>query len=150
MDENEDKVEKVVTLEAPVARVWRALTDHEEFGQWFRVALDGPFAEGALSTGRMTYPGYEGYPWRAVIERIEPERLFAMRWYADEDASGADVAEQPTTRVEFRLESVSEGTRVTITESGFSALGDARGLEVMRRNARGWEIQAGNLAAHVA
>ena len=32
-----------VELGAPISRVWRALTDPKEFGQWFRVKLDGPF-----------------------------------------------------------------------------------------------------------
>lgn len=42
-----DRIERIVELKAPVARVWRALTDHAEFGQWFRVSLDGPLVPGA-------------------------------------------------------------------------------------------------------
>ncbi|MBT6482786.1 MAG: vanillate O-demethylase oxidoreductase VanB, partial [Gammaproteobacteria bacterium] len=34
----EDKIEKNVDLNAPIERVWQALTDHREFGEWFRVA----------------------------------------------------------------------------------------------------------------
>jgi uncharacterized protein YndB with AHSA1/START domain len=41
-----DRVEKTIELRAPVSRVWRALTDHVEFGAWFRVRLDGPFVPG--------------------------------------------------------------------------------------------------------
>ena len=54
-----DRIEKRVELKAPVARVWRALTDHREFGQWFRVNLAGPFVPGQVSRGKMTHPGYE-------------------------------------------------------------------------------------------
>ena len=41
-------------LKTPVSRVWRALTDHREFGEWFRVKLDGPFAPGQASRGHIT------------------------------------------------------------------------------------------------
>ena len=47
-----DIIEKRIELKAPVSRVWRALTDHREFGEWFRVGLDGPFSEGRISRGR--------------------------------------------------------------------------------------------------
>ena len=53
------KIEKRIELKAPVSRVWRALTDHREFGQWFRVKIDDPFVPGQVSRGHMTYPGYE-------------------------------------------------------------------------------------------
>jgi uncharacterized protein YndB with AHSA1/START domain len=144
-----DRIVKTIELKAPVARVWRALTDHVEFGQWFRVKLDQPFTPGALSTGKMTYPGYEHYPWRAIVERMEPECLFSFRWHDFDEKSGIDVAKQPTTRVEFRLEPTEGGTRLTITESGFESLSDHRRLEVLRGNTEGWNIQADNIAAHV-
>lgn len=145
-----DRIVKTVELKAPVSRVWRALTDHNEFGQWFRVKLDGPFKPGAVSTGQMTYPGFEHYPWRAVVERMEPERLFSFRWHDFDEKSGVDVSKQPTTLVEFRLEPIAEGTRLTITESGFEALPDPRRLEVLRDNTKGWNIQADNIADYVA
>src|SRR5678816_3476344 len=82
-----DRIEKVIELSAPLARVWRALTDHKEFGIWFRVELEGPFVVGQISRGRTTYPGYEGMKWEATIVAMEPERLFAFRWcpYEHED-----------------------------------------------------------------
>ncbi|PZN33227.1 MAG: vanillate O-demethylase oxidoreductase VanB [Proteobacteria bacterium] len=144
-----DRIVKQVELQAPVSRVWRALTDHEEFGQWFRVKLDGPFKPGALSTGQVTYPGYEHYPWRAVVERMEPERLFSFRWNDFDEKSGLDISEQPSTLVEFRLEPTDTGTRLTIIESGFESLPDHRRLEVLRSNTEGWDIQANNIAVHV-
>jgi uncharacterized protein YndB with AHSA1/START domain len=145
-----DHIVKTVELKAPVSRVWRALTDHKEFGQWFRVKLDGPFKPGAVSKGQMTYPGSEHYPWLAVVERMEPERLFSFRWHDFDEKSGIDVSKQPTTLVEFRLEPTVEGTRLTVTESGFEALPDPRRLEVLRGNTEGWNIQANNIAAYVA
>lgn len=140
---------KVIELAAPVSRVWRALTDPIEFGQWFRVALDGPFETGTVSTGMMTYPGCEHMPWRAVIDRMEHEQLLVFRWHDFDERLDADISEQPMTRVEFRLAPTTNGTRLTITESGFETIPDPRRLEVLRGNTEGWNIQAKNIAAHV-
>lgn len=145
-----DRIVKIIELKAPVSRVWRALSDHMEFGQWFRVSLDGPFKPGEVSTGRMTYPGYEGWPWLATVERMDREHLFSFRWHDFDDKSGVDISMQPTTLVEFRLEPITEGTRLTITESGFEALPDPRRFEVLRDNTEGWNIQSNNIATHVA
>lgn len=149
MSANGDRIVKVVELRAPPARVWRALTDHREFGEWFRVRLDQPFAVGRPSTGQMTYPGYEHYPWRATVEQLEPERLFAFRWHDFDEESGVPCEQQPTTRVEFRLEPLGTGTRLTIVESGFESLPDPRRAEVLRGNTQGWDVQAGHVAAYL-
>ena len=146
-----DHIRKTIMLDAPVSRVWRALVDQHEFGQWFRVRLDQPFRPGGLSTGRMTYPGYEHYPWRATVERMDEERLLSFRWHDFDENSGIPIAEQATTLVEFVLEPVDAGrTKLTITESGFDSLPESRRIEVMRGNSEGWTIQAENIVAHVA
>ena len=129
--------------------MWRALTDHLEFGEWFRVKLDGPFVVGQRSTGRMTYPGYEHVKWVAVVQRMEPERLFSFSWphpkSFEKDAYSADSSDDPTTLVEFRLESTANGTLLVVTESGFDKLpGDLR-LEAFRRNEGGWTEQMKNI-----
>lgn len=148
-DSDDDKIVKAVELLAPLARVWKALTDHKEFGHWFRVDLDQKFQVGRKSTGQMTYPGHEGAPWVVYIERIEPERLFTFRWYDSDDGSKQND-DQPALLVEFHLEEIPHGTRLTITESGFSALLHPRRMEVMRGNQEGWNIQADNLARYLS
>jgi uncharacterized protein YndB with AHSA1/START domain len=72
------RIEKVVNLAAPVARVWRAITDHKEFGEWFRVRLDNPFKVGATTTGNITCPGHEHMKWVSVTEQMDHERMFAF------------------------------------------------------------------------
>ncbi|MEO1019404.1 MAG: SRPBCC family protein, partial [Pseudomonadota bacterium] len=121
-----DKIEKTIELKAPVSRVWRALTDHKEFGQWFRVDLDGPFKVGEVSKGKMTFPGYEHLPWKAVVRRMDDERLFSFSWIDIEPETGA--VSEAMMLVEFRLEPIATGTRLTIIESGFDALPDPRRL----------------------
>lgn len=145
----QDKLVKVVDIKAPVSRVWQALTDHRQFGEWFRVDLNEPFAPGSRSTGLTLYPGYEGHEWLAVIETMEPETLFAFHWNHEDIEPGVPLAQQPTTRVEFRLEDTGSGTRLTITETGFAALPEHKRVEAIRLNTQGWDIQAKNISDYV-
>ncbi len=145
-----DRIEKAIVLKAPRARVWRALTDAREFGAWFRVALDGPFTEGATVRGRITHPGYEHLTMEVVVERIEPERLFSYRWHPYAVDPGRDYSAEPTTLVEFRLEDAAGGTRLTVVESGFDRIPAARRAEAFRMNEGGWAEQMLNVERHVA
>ena len=147
---NQDRIEKIVDLEAPVARVWRALTDHEEFGKWFRVSLDGPFEVGTTTTGRITYPGHEHVKWESVTEQMVHERLFAFSWPPSAVDPETEYDAGAKVTVEFHLEPTDQGTRLTITESGFLQFPESKRLEVLRSNKEGWDTQAENVAAHVA
>lgn len=149
-----ETIEKRIELKAPVSRVWRALTDYREFGEWFRVKLDGPFVEGQVARGIMTYPGYEHVKWEAAVEKMEPERLFSFTWphikSLDRAEYSADYSNSPRTLVEFRLERAGKGTLLVLTESGFGQLpGDFR-LEAFRRNEGGWTEQMRNIETYVA
>ena len=102
------KIEKRIELKAPVSRVWRALTDYREFGEWFRVKLDGPFVAGQISRGHITYPGYEHVKWEAVVQKMEPERLFSFTWHPYSVDPKMDYSKETPTLVEFRLEKTDE------------------------------------------
>ncbi|HKO19457.1 MAG TPA: SRPBCC family protein [Acidobacteriaceae bacterium] len=144
-----DRIEKRIELKAPVSRVWKAITDHEEFGQWFRVKLDGPFAPGQVSTGHITYPGYEHLKWNAVVQRIEPERLFSFAWHPYAVDPSVDYSTEEPTLVEFRLEPTGSGTVLTVTESGFDKLPAHRRDQAFRSNDGGWAQQVENIRKHV-
>lgn len=144
-----DRIEKQIELHAPVARVWRALTNHEEFGAWFRVALDGPFVPGEPSRGRMTVPGYEHVQWTTTVQQMEPERLFSFTWHPYAIDPAVDYSGEPTTLVEFRLAPTETGTLLTVTESGFDAIPAHRRVEAFRMNDRGWAGQMKNIQRHV-
>lgn len=143
-----DRIEKSISIAAPVEKVWRALTDHEEFGAWFRVRLDGPFVLGEVSTGRMTYPGFEHLKWQAEVVAMEAPRLFAFTWHPYAVDPDKDYSPDPQTRVEFRLEPAGDGTRLTVVESGFDSLPADRRDEALRMNTGGWEEQVNNVKAH--
>jgi len=165
-----DKIEKRVTLKAPVERVWRAITDAREFGQWFGFIFEGRFAPGQTMAG--TFNGtldeaavMEGQKKlglrpskvnpRALdrsfctVERIEPQRYFSFRWIPYGIDAEADVANEPTTLVEFRLEPVAEGTLLTIVESGFDRVPAHRRERAFRMNEDGWATQAENVRRYV-
>lgn len=145
-----DRIEKRIELKAPVSRVWRALTDYREFGEWFRVKLEGPFAPGQISRGYITHPGYEHVKWEAVIQKMDPERLFSFTWSHPKSLAKEDYSKEPATLVEFSLEKTANGTLLVLTESGFDKLPIDRRLEAFRRNDGGWTQQMKNIEAHVA
>ena len=144
-----DRIEKKVVLRAPRSRVWRALSDAQEFGTWFRVNLDGAvFAPGALVKGRILEPGYEQWPFEITIERMEPERLLSYRWHPYPQP-GPGLAHEPTTLVELRLEEVPGGTELTVVESGFDRIPLPRRAEAFRMNEGGWAEQLRRIERHV-
>ncbi|HEX8272488.1 MAG TPA: SRPBCC family protein [Longimicrobiaceae bacterium] len=145
-----DRIEKRIELRASRSRVWRAISTAKEFGAWFRVSLDGEFAEGATVRGDVTHAdGRHACTVEMQVERIEPERYFSYRWHPYPVDPAVDYSAEPTTLVEFILEEAEGGTAVTIVESGFDRIPPARRAEALRMNDRGWEGQAGNLARYV-
>lgn len=144
-----DRIEKRIELKAPVARVWRALTDHREFGTWFRVKLESPFVPGQHTRGHITYPGYEHLVMDVAVKAMEPERLFSFHWHPAAVDPKVDYSKEPPTLVEFKLEKTSTGTLLTVTESGFDALPPARRAEAFRSNDGGWAAQMENIRNHV-
>jgi uncharacterized protein YndB with AHSA1/START domain len=145
-----DRIEKRIQLKAPRARVWRALTDAEEFGTWFQCKLDGPFAPGRTLSGQITYPGYEHLKMEFYVERIEPEHFFSYRWHPHAVKPDVDYASEPTTLVEFQLEENAAGTLLSIVESGFDRVPLARRAEAFRGNEQGWASQLQNIERYVA
>ena len=145
-----DRIEKRVDLRATRSRVWRAITTAEEFGTWFRMKLDGEFAEGATIRGRITHPGYEHVTVDLLVERIEPERYFSYRWHPYAIDASVDYSAEPTTLVEFILEETEDGTAVTIVESGFDQIPLGRRSEAFRMNDQGWGGQIKNLERYVS
>jgi uncharacterized protein YndB with AHSA1/START domain len=150
-----DRIEKRIELKAPISRVWRAVTDYREFGEWFRVKLDGPFVQGQVSRGQITYPGYEHVKWEAVVQKMEPERLFSFTWPHPKSLDKVeypmgDHSKDPTTLVEFRLEKTATGTLLVLTESGFDNIPRDFRLEAFRRNEGGWAEQMKNIERYVA
>jgi uncharacterized protein YndB with AHSA1/START domain len=145
-----NRIEKRIELKAPPARVWKALTNHEEFGEWFRVKLEGPFVPGQVSRGRITYPGYEHVGWEATVKEIKPEQLFSFTWHPYAVDPNVDYSQETPTLVEFHLQASATGTLLTVTESGFDKIPAHRQIEALRMNDGGWAEQMKNIERHVS
>lgn len=145
-----DRIEKQINLRAPRSRVWRALTDARDFGTWFGVVLENDFRPGVSVSGRITIPGFENVTFNLAIERMDPEHYFSYRWHPYAIDPKVDYSAEPTTLVEFRLDEVATGTRLTVTESGFDRIPLARRAEAFRMNTGGWEAQLKNIERYVS
>jgi len=145
-----DRIEKTIELQAPVSRVWKALTDYRQFGEWFRVKLESPFVPGQIARGQILHPGYEHVTWEAVIQRIEPEHLFSFSWHPYAVDPAVDYSHEKPTLVEFRLQATPTGTLLTLTESGFENIPSARRADAFRMNEGGWTQQMTNIERYVA
>jgi len=146
-----DRIEKTILLRAPLKRVWRALSDSTEFGKWFGMRFNAPFAPGATMTAvivpttvnqevaKMQKP-YEGISFAIKIEQMQPERLFSFRWHPGAVEPGIDYASEPTTLVVFTLEKAPGGVQLTVTESGFDQIPLARRAKAFSANEGGWTL----------
>jgi uncharacterized protein YndB with AHSA1/START domain len=145
-----NRIEKRIELKAPLARVWRAISDYREFGAWFKVNIEAPFVAGQPARGRITHPGYEHVVWQVVVQEIEPERLFSFTWHPYGIDPKVDYSREVPTLVEFRLAAIPGGTLLIVTETGFDQVPAARRAEAYRMNDSGWAQQMKNIENHVA
>jgi uncharacterized protein YndB with AHSA1/START domain len=151
MNTSTDRIERKILLKAPRSRVWRALSNAEEFGAWFGVDFKGKaFAAGQPVKGQITYPGYEHLVMEVFIERIVPERLLSWRWHPAAIDPAVDYSPEPTTLVVFELQDVEGGVELSVVESGFDKIPAARRATAFRLNSSGWDEQLVNIEKHVA
>jgi uncharacterized protein YndB with AHSA1/START domain len=144
-----NRIEKHVDLKAPPPRVWKALTDHKEFGEWFGVKLDGPFVVGKTVPGKLTYPGFEHMQWAVDVKKMERERCFSFTWHPFAIDPAVDYNKETPTLVEFTLEAKGTGTHLVVTESGFDKIPAGRRLEAFRMDEEGWIEQMENISKYV-
>ena len=158
---NTDRIEKRVVLRAPLDRVWRAISDAEEFGRWFGVRFDGPFVAGA-AVGAAIVPttvdaevakrqeAHTGTKSTWQIVAIEPKRRFAYRWHPFAIDPDIDYESEPTTLVEFTLTEAPDGVLLTIVESGFDSIPTSRRSASFEANSEGWAIQTDMVRRYLA
>jgi uncharacterized protein YndB with AHSA1/START domain len=122
--------------------------------------VTGIFDEGLDEAAILDYQKQLGLPPSKVklpepnavfctVERIQPESYFSFRWIPYGIDAEVDPRNEPTTLVEFRLEPVADGTRVSIVESGFDRVPAHRRERAFRMNEGGWAGQAENLRKYV-
>jgi uncharacterized protein YndB with AHSA1/START domain len=144
-----DRIEKETTLAAPRRRVWRAITDVRAFNAWFGIELTAPFVPGTVVTGGFPNPKYAHVRATFWIEALEPDRYFSFRWHPYAIQEGVDYSAEPTTLIEFTLDEVEGGTRLTVVESGFDAIPEARRALAFEMDSKGWTAQLDNVRKYL-
>lgn len=150
MTSSTDRIEKNMLLKAPLARVWGALSNAEEFGKWFGADLQGQtFAAGQRTRGKITICGFEHVFFDVIVERMEPQKLFSFRWHPYAVDPAIDYAKEPPTLVEFALKEAEGGTLLNVVESGFDNIPPSRRDLAFRMNNGGWDGQIRNIEKYV-
>src|SRR6185312_1383629 len=119
MDTSTDRIERSIVIGAGRTKVWRALTNAEEFGTWFGADLRGQrFAPGQRARGPITFKGYEHLFFDVVVDRIEPEDLMSYRWHPYAHDPNVDYTKEEPTLVTFTLKDApGNGTLLTVVET---------------------------------
>jgi uncharacterized protein YndB with AHSA1/START domain len=146
----QNTVERQIDLKAPQSKVWKALTEYQQFNEWFGVNLSSPFKVGETTRGPITEPKEcQDFVIEINVQQIEPETLFSYTWHPYAIDPEKDYSQETPTLVVFRLESTATGTRLTVTESGFDKIPADRRAEAFRMHEKGWTIQLQNIEEHV-
>ncbi len=144
-----DRIERKVHINAPRSKVWLALSDAEQFGNWFGAALKGKtFASGQRVEVPMTLEGCEHIMFDVIPERIEPESLMSYRWHPY--TAGDEYSKEERTLVTFTLKEVGGGTLLTVVETGFDKIPPARRARAFASNSGGWEFQFKRIAEYAS
>jgi uncharacterized protein YndB with AHSA1/START domain len=134
-----DEVRREVVVEAPLERVWRAITEADELVRWFPDKI----AEIDLRPdGAMRIEWQDGEFDDSAVQFVEEPSRFVFRWHG----AGSD---SPETSVEFTLEAVEGGTRVVVVESGFSKVREEKRESAWHDNDGGWAKELGELKAYL-
>jgi uncharacterized protein YndB with AHSA1/START domain len=138
-----DEIRRELVLDAAIGEVWSALTTRERLSSWF-----GDVAEIDLRPGGRAKFGWTEFDSisDAIVEVVEEPTKFSFRWAAVKDAPVEEVA----TLVEFTLEPIGGGTRLTMVESGFAALPDEIYDRTFEGNTSGWNAELEDLVDHLA
>ena len=139
-----DRIEREITIDAPVERVWSVVTEAEHIGRWFGDAG----AEIDLKPGGVFRCSWVKHGTvHGVVERVEAPSFFSYRWARP---LGADVAPGNSTLVEFTLTPEGKSTRLRVVESGFRELdgSDAVRTKYAEENTGGWKAELDELATY--
>jgi uncharacterized protein YndB with AHSA1/START domain len=136
-----DRIERTLEVAHPPATVWAALTTAEGLGTWFGNEAKIDLRPGGSAQMKWT----NGNTADMRIERVEEPAVFGFTWHiyglADEDPR--------RTYVEFTLEPVVAGTRLTVVESGFAQLPEDAYRTAFDGNTAGWASELGELVEYL-
>jgi uncharacterized protein YndB with AHSA1/START domain len=137
-----DEIRRELVIDAPIERVWEALTSAEQLRKWF-----GDIAEIDLRPGGRARFGWTEYDSvsEAIVDVVDAPTRFVFRWEAVDTRS----VEEVSTSVEVTLEPLGDGTRPTMVESGFSTLPDGVYDRAFQANTSGWTAELKDLTEYL-
>ena len=144
----QDAIVKEFTTTASKERVFKAISEPSQMIKWFPDSIEGNIKKDERAS--FTFNGHGTAP--VYIVAVQPNDYFAYRWVPGsiKDANvGKDILERPTTLVEFRLEEVTGGTKVTLKESGFSSIPAEVVEKAFEQNTHGWGFMFGRLEKYL-
>jgi uncharacterized protein YndB with AHSA1/START domain len=136
-----DRIERVVEIAHPPAKVWAALTTAEGLGTWFGHEAEIDLRPGGSARLRWA----DGSANEMRIERVDEPSLFAFSWRI----YGLPEDDPRRTHVEFTLEPVGGGTRLSVVESGFAQLPEDAHRAAFGSNTKGWTDELGELVEYL-
>jgi uncharacterized protein YndB with AHSA1/START domain len=136
-----DRIERSINVAHPPTTVWQALTTAEGLGTWFGQKATVDLRVGGLA--QLTFDGHDTVDLR--IERLEPPHVFGYTW----GISGLPADDPRRTYVEFTLEPVGDGTRLTVVESGFAQVPDDVYSGAYGGNVEGWQHELDELVEYL-
>jgi uncharacterized protein YndB with AHSA1/START domain len=132
------RIDRIIEIQAPPERVWRALTDAAELLAWFRVRIEGEIAAGNEVWMTSVLPQHAGQRWPVRIVELTPPRRVVWQWHPGEVDPALDYSREPRTTVTFTLEPSGQGTRLSVAETGFDAIALERRAKAYADNTQGW------------
>ena len=122
-----DEIRTDTTIDAPIERVWQAITTPSEIKQWFfGVDTEADWRPG----GRLVHRGeYQGKPYLdkgEIVEFKRPRRLVHTHW---SDVSGLPDVPEHYQRVAWELVPHDGGTTLTVTEHNLPSADAAKTSE---------------------
>jgi uncharacterized protein YndB with AHSA1/START domain len=136
-----DRIERTVELAHPPQKVWAAITTAEGLGTWFGHKASIDLRPGGAA--ELTWD--DGATANLRVERVEEPTVFAFTWHI----YGLPEEDPRRTYVEFTLEPVGSGTRLTVVESGFAQLSDDAYRAAFDGNTDGWRRELAELVEYL-
>ena len=132
------RIDRSIDIQAPVDRVWRALTDPAELSAWFQVKIDGEIQSGRTVWMTSVLPAHAGVRFDVEIAELTPPSRVVWRWHPGDIDAAVDYSDEPRTTVVFTLHPTAGGTRLEVAETGFDEISLARRAKAHADNSQGW------------
>lgn len=139
-------IEKTLTINAPLEKVWPMISTKEGICKWFCQEMEGEFQVGHQPTFVFVMSNGEKFRGKVRVDALDPKDYMAYRWRPNSD-SEEPIEDTASTLVEFKLTAAGEATTLRMVESGFDRVPEAEREKALSGNTEGWNEELGELQA---